>query len=519
MAKGDGDIIKSLLENRGIKNPKEFLTPPPPQFKLDLTFAYALIRSKIKKGKKIVVYGDYDADGICATAILWEALKEAGAQVLPFIPTREKEGYGLSKEGIDSVEADLIITVDNGIVAHEAVAYARSKKIDIIILDHHEKPNRLPEASAIIHTPELCAAGIAYFVAISLNRSGSKNDPSNWLELAAIATITDLLPLIGVNRSIVKYGLELLNETRRVGLRVLFDAAGIEKIGTYEIGYMVGPRLNASGRIESALTALRLLCTKNPERARELAAQLNETNKQRQKLTEEMTIHAIESQNLKFKGQKTEERIIILEHESYHQGVIGLVAGKLVEKFYLPSIVIAKSEGESKASARSISGFNIIEAIRECDQLLINVGGHPMAAGFSIETGKIEDFKIKIKEFAREKISDDMLERTLKIDCELDLAKASIELFEQVSQLAPYGIGNPEPVFASTGKIQNVRTVGTEGRHLKLVIDGFDAIGFNQGHLLPKLGVGNLVRIAYNLDLNTFNGTSKLQLRIKDFII
>lgn len=506
----DGEIIETLLKNRGIKNKKEFLDPPPPQFKFNLSSVIARIRLSIKRQEKIVIYGDYDADGICATAILWEALKEAGADVLPFIPSREKEGYGLSVEGVDSVDARLIITVDNGIMAHEAVSYAKKKGIEVIILDHHEKPKQLPKAYAIIYTPKLCAAGIAYFVA----REFSKNVS---LELAAIATVADLLPLVEVNRSIVKYGLESLNTTKRVGLKALFEVAGIEKVGTYEIGYMIGPRLNASGRIESALTALRLLCTHNPEKARDLAHLLNKTNKERQEMTEEMTIHAKENYELSSKNHA--HKIIILDHESYHQGVIGLVAGKLVDQFYLPAIVIAKGEELSKASARSIAGFNIIEAIRSCESLLINAGGHPMAAGFSLQTSQISEFKLQISKYAQEKISAVTLTRSLKIDRMLELTEINMDLYQKIVQMAPFGMGNPEPVFASAGIIQNIRSVGAEGKHLKLVIDGLDAIAFNQGHLLPKLKIGQPIKLAYVLDLNTFNGQSGLQLKVKDIVI
>lgn len=428
---------------------------------------------------------------------------------MPFIPAREKEGYGLSIDGIKQIDAKLIITVDSGIVAHEAVDFANKKKIDVIIIDHHEKPKKLPMAYAIVHTTKLCAAGIAFFVSQALGHKDSL------LELATIATITDLLPLTETNRAIVKYGLEELQKTPRIGLRALFDVARIEKIGTYEIGYMVGPRLNASGRIESALTALRLLCTHDKDKAMELAKLLNDTNKDRQVMTEEMTAHA----KLVTSHQSLATKIIVLDHESYHQGVIGLVAGRLVEQYYLPAIVIAKADGVSKASARSIAGFNIIEAIRSCDKLLINAGGHPMAAGFSISTEKITEFKEKINSYAKLKITEEMLKKTLRVDMELPINLITLQLYEQITKLAPFGMGNPEPVFGSEVTIQNLRTVGQEGKHLKLVVNGLDAIAFNLGSLLPKLKVGDPIKIAYSIALDTFNYNHKLQLKVKDIII
>lgn len=506
LAQGGMDIIKTLLKNRGLTTKKEiaeFLKPPQPEFTLNSKKAVTRILTAIKGKEPIVVYGDYDADGICATAIMWEALDSLKAKVLPFIPQREKEGYGLSKEGIDNLsDCKLLITVDNGIAAFDAVEYAKKKGIDVIILDHHEKPKKLPKAYALIHTEKLCASGIAYFFAKDL---GAK--PA--LELAAIATITDLMPLLGTNRSLVKYGLEALNKTTRPGLKALFTVAGIEKVGTYEVGFMIGPRLNASGRIENALTALRLLCTENLIRAQELAELLNRTNKERQTLLEEQTLHALSV-------AVPSENIIVIDHTSYHQGVIGLIAGKLTEKYYLPAIVIAKADGISKGSARSISGFNIIEAIRAHEDILINAGGHPMAAGFTIETTKISEFKTQISKLAAKEITPEMLSRTLRVDCELPLEAVNLDLYNSIADFAPFGMGNPEPVFAGLGKIQSLRLVGTDGKHLKLVISGLDAIAFGQGHNLASLKVGDSVKIAYLLSLNIWNGSQSLQLKVKD---
>ena len=544
-------IVNILLANRGLKTKKEideFLNPPDP---LSYSFADLLINTTqlrkavtrilkaVSKKEPIVVYGDYDADGICAAAIMWEALQTCRADALPYIPQREKEGYGLSKEGIDNVLRDtkyqiqntsgvtkgrswgLIIAVDSGIVAHDAVGYAKSKGLDVIIVDHHEKPETLPKTSAIVHTTKLCAAGIAYYVSSQL--VADRRSLTAWLELAAVATVTDLMPLIGPNRSIVKYGLEALNKTARPGLRALFSVAGIKKIGAYEIGYLIGPRLNASGRIESALTALRLLCTKNDEKALAFAGLLDKTNKDRQLMVETQTRHALAGYE---QNSSPRERIIVINHESYHQGVIGLIAGKLVEKYYLPSIVIARGEVLSKASARSISGFNIIEAIRATQNILVNAGGHPMAAGFTIETARIEEFESKIKKIAKAKISPGMLERTLRIDVSIPLDFITFQLYELLTQLAPFGLGNPEPVFASRGILESFRTVGADGKHLKLQIlaagggrvpaASLDAIAFNQGSAAEKLIVGQPVFVAYSVALDTFNNHPKIQLKIKD---
>lgn len=514
-----GDLLPILLDNRGIKTKEEkedFLVPKlPDEFDLDFYKAITLIKKAIKTKTQIIVYGDYDADGICATAIMWEALNSLKAEAMPFIPMREVEGYGISKDGVDSILAKykpgLIIVVDSGIVAHEAIDYAKKKGFQVIVVDHHEKPKTLPKANVIVHTTKLCAAGIAYFLAKKL--LGKNFEIGSLLELAAIATVTDMMTLQGINRSIVRYGLESLNKSKRPGLKAILETAAIEKIGVYEIGFMIGPRLNASGRIDSALTALRLLCTHDPEKAKTWAAALNDVNQERQLMTAQMT----ESAKALTK-HKDEDRIIIVQDESFHQGIIGLIAGKLTDKYYLPSIVISRREGISKASARSITGFNIIEAIRKMDNLLINAGGHPMAAGFTIQTEKIGIFIESISAYAKENIKEEMLERKLRIDAPLPLDILTLELYKHISQLEPYGNGNPEPVFSATGTVDSVRTVGAEGKHLKLTIDGMSAIAFNQGNLFLKIRTGDKISFAYSLALDTYNGGNKLQLKIKDIL-
>jgi len=546
-SKDQGKILDVLLENRGLKNKKEiddFLHPVPPS-KIPIKElgiepkvidqAIKRIKKSIEESEPIVIYGDYDVDGICSAAIMWETLRDLKAQVLPYIPLREKEGYGLSIEGLQAIMADkkygigekkgLIIVVDSGIVANKAVSFANENGIDVIILDHHEIGKNEPKASVIIHTEKLCAAGISYFFSRELyaNFNVAYQDSSK-LELAATAAVADLISLIGPNRSIVKFGIEALNNTNRPGLRALYDVAGIKNVGTYEIGYLLAPRINASGRIESALTALRLLCTKNSDNASDYARQLNEINKERQVMLTEMTAHALSEKDTRYKIQDT--KIIVIDHEEYHQGVIGLIAGKLVEKYYLPSIVISKSAKVSKASARSISGFNIIEAIRNSSALLLNAGGHPMAAGFTIETTKIEEFKIEIGKFARENISDDLLERKLKIDYEIDLSFITMEFYENLKQLEPYGIGNPEPVFSSRAEVVQCRTIGAEGKHLKMQVrsisgeeNQIDAIAFGMGERLSQIKVGEKIFLAYSIALDSYNGNNKVQIKVKDFTL
>lgn len=525
LSKKNKDIIKTLLKNRGLNTPKsqkEFLSPHPPKyFPLPgLEKSLTRIKKAIKNKEKIIVYGDYDADGICSTAIIWETINSLGADVMPYIPKRLEEGYGLSKIGIDNLISDqkpnLIITVDQGITAHEPVNYCKQNGIDIIIIDHHIKPKKLPEAYSIIHTTDLCASGIAWFVANKLKKS---NNISH-LDLAAIGTIADMVPLIGLNRSLVKFGLEEINNSKRIGLNEIIEEAALKKgeIVTYEVGYIIAPRLNAMGRLEHALDSLRLLCAKNKAKAKALALHLGQTNRLRQQLTLDTSKHAKES-------VKEVKKLLFVSHETYEQGVIGLVAGKLVEEFYRPSIVISRGEIYSKASARSVAGFNIIEAIRNFESILVNAGGHPMAAGFTVETKKLSILQKNLEEFAQKKLADSLLERQLKIDAEIDLKDITWELYEKIKQFEPFGIGNPEPIFASKATILNFRTVGNANQHLKisfiikspiLNLNSINAIAFNFGSLSSQLRPGQSADIAFSLSANHWNGTKSLELKIKD---
>lgn len=507
-----GDIVTFLLQKRKIElHPPDPGTLTPSDVGIDeklLQQARTRIKRAIADKESVVVYADYDADGITAGAIMWETLHKLGAQVMPYIPLRAEEGYGLSQKGIDAVReqynATLIVTVDHGITAWEKVAYAKERGIDVIVTDHHVKPDKLPDCT-IVHTTTLCGAGVAWFVAKTLGESD--------IALAAIGTIADMVPLLGANRSIVKYGLAAINKTTRVGLRALMSNAGLTpgEIRTYDVSHALAPRLNAMGRLVNAMDALRLLCTKKEERAQLLAQTLGSTNMERQKLTEDTVLHA--RQTLKDFSKK----IIFLSHESYNQGVIGLVAGKLVEEFYRPAIVVATGELVSKGSARSIPGFNIVEVIRTCSDILVDVGGHPMAAGFTVETKNLSALKKRLEEIAEKELDEEKLTRVLRIDAEIPLSSATEELWTALRDFEPFGMSNPEPVFATRGVlVEDARLVGNGNKHLKLRISSFDAIAFNLGSLYGELKPDRKIDIAYTLDMNVWNGNRKLQLKIKD---
>jgi len=585
------DLIALLLENRGLQSKKEieeFLHPDlskvtPKSVEIDekqLQKALKRISGAIEKKEQIIVFGDYDVDGITASAILWETLHEMGANCLPFIPDRKTEGYGLSlkalqNEALTAKKPKLIITVDNGIVANDAVTFANEQGIDVIITDHHVPSDILPDAYAIVHTTKLCGAGVAYLLAQEIKQNvilGSEATPESkkgkdaghtprgtsasmtaledtHLELAALGTVADLVPLTGANRAIVIDGLKKLHTTTRPGLLALFQQAKVaqEAIGVYEIGYIIAPRLNASGRIASAMDSLRLLCTKSVTRAAELATKLESVNRERQQLLKEGVEHAIVG--VRDQGLGT-RKILIIGHESYEEGVIGLIAGKLVEAFYRPAIVLSLGESVSKASVRSVSGFNIIEFLRLYKEHFISLGGHPMAAGFSVETVNIVFLQKALEEKAEEVLAEELLVRTLKIDCEVPFSFLSKDLYNSIQQLAPFGMANPEPVFATREvTIESFRVLGKEKNHLKLTLSQrhsgeeqsddsrigekdsghaslarmtkttFEAIAFGMGELGTTLKSGGKIDIAYALDENTWNGETKLQLKIRDIIL
>ncbi len=457
---GVESLVSILLKNRGIKDRKEFFEPKDPlAIKIsELGIKEESVKSIIKRIKKakdkkefVIVYGDYDADGITATAIMWEALHSIGLDTLPYIPDRFEDGYGIKAESVVKLKSKypnlkLIVTVDNGIVAYDGVESAKNLGIDVVVIDHHTKGTKKLSTSLLLHSTVVCGSALAWFFSRELFK-GLKIDDGKLLsisslELASIGTIADQMVLTGINRSIVKYGLEELNKTKRPGLLALSKEAGITDIGVYEVGYIIAPRINAMGRLKNGLESLRLLCTKNKLKAFEIAKNIGSTNSERQKIVEEVLLVA--------RKNVTKEKIIVIAGESYHEGVIGLAAGRLVEEFYRPAIVLSSKGEVSKASARSISGFNIIEAIRAVS-LHLEGGGHPMAAGFSIETAKIELFTKEINKYADTLLTDDLLQKKLKIDCEIDFKKIDLGLLDELKKFEPTGLGNFGAILMTKG--------------------------------------------------------------------
>ena len=397
------NILTHLLKVREIDSPDDFLNPPAPstltakQVSIDedqLAKAIARIKKAIENKETIVVYGDFDVDGVSGTAVMWEMLHNLGVEVWPYIPERKNEGYGFSRVGIENIKQkhnpSLVITVDHGITAAEHVKQLANDGIDVVVTDHHQAPAK-PEmkklhkyAVAVVHTTKLAGAGVAWFVARQLD----KTDSPERLALAAFGTVGDVLPLIGANRQIVKHGLPLLAQSNRIGIRSLLQEAGLlgVELDPYHIGYILGPRINAAGRLDHALEALRLLCTNDEKASVALAQKLGGLNRRRQLMTQEQINTSLEH----LKDVKGMPSLLILADSSYDEGIIGLIAGSLSRRYYRPTIVIAEGRnGLSKASARSIPGVDIVGLIRQVENLLVSVGGHEMAAGFSVETENI----------------------------------------------------------------------------------------------------------------------------------
>ncbi len=517
LPKKSDDLIKQLLINRGLtskKDQEKFFHPKLTDFEKDLNIpgikkAQKRITDAIKKGELIIVYGDYDVDGICGCAILYKGLTSLGAKVLPYIPHREKEGYGLSKIGLEfakSSGATLVITVDNGIVAIEQAKFAKEIGLDLIITDHHLPLDKMPDAFSIVHSTKMCGAAVAWCLVRGLIKKELEHE---LLQFVSLATVCDLMPLLGLGRAFVFEGLKILNRTTNLGLLALINESGIGlgNIGSYEIGHILGPRLNAMGRLEHAMDSLRLLCTKDPQKARSLAKLLSETNTIRQ----QMTTDAIEQAKLLIDHKK---KIHILTSHKWSPGIIGLIAGRITDEYLRPTIAISLGETVSKGSARSIDGINIVELIRKHGDLLVDVGGHPKAAGFSIATKNITLFKKRLEEIVI--VLPDTFEQVLEIDAEIEGKKLTKSLVDDIEKFAPFGFGNPRPIFATYDmEVFDVRTVG-QGKHLKFKAGDIDTIGFGMGDLQNVLQNGQPINLAYTLDIDDYNGLEKLQLKIKD---
>lgn len=547
-------ILKQILFNRGLATDAEaraFLKAEPnadtdPFQLIGMDATVDRICHALEKDEPIAIYGDYDVDGVTATALLVQALGTLGATVRGYIPNRFDEGYGLNKEALDSLKADgvkLVITVDCGIRSPDEALHARSLGLDLIISDHHHPDGEnLPQAFAVINPKQhgdpypdkdLAGVGIAYKIieALIQGRGKTKEESpvfppfdsaqgmlSSLLDLVALGTVADLAPLVGENRVLVRKGLRQIRETKRQGLFSLAGVADvkIDKVTAGNIGFMLGPRLNASGRLESALASFELLTTTDFMRAGQLAMQLDTQNRQRQALTRSMQ----EQAEAIAMGEDPEAFLLFAAHEDFNPGVVGLAASRLTEVYYRPAIVAAKNAEETRGSCRSIPEFHITDALDLCKDLLVRHGGHAAAAGFTVRNENLPELVARLKEIAKDRLGSKDLRQTLTADVEVPLSDLNFDVLKHLSYLEPTGYGNPEPVFVSRNvKVKVARTVGSEGKHLKLTFEDesgatYDSIGFRMGHLKPDLPPR--VDILYHLEANEYNGRTTLQLNLKD---
>lgn len=543
------DIINALIKSRNIKDKESFLNPPTlsnlslVDFGFDKKYIDQFINLLVevyKNGESVVVYSDYDCDGVTGGAVLWESLYLMGFKVMPYIPRRKTEGYGFSKIGIDNVykkfNPKLIISVDHGITAKNLVSYARDLGINVVVTDHHHKQEeKVPDtANFIFHIKELSGSSVAFFVAKEIflclkNKISIKNIDllrkhfeGDYVGICCIGTVADLVPLIGPSRSVVYYGLTALKQTKRVGVKALFDYCNLkkDKISTFDVGFLIAPRINAVGRLDDALDALRLLCTKNSAKASALALKVQNLNLNRQRLVDESFKEALSMVS------EIEEipSVIMLKNYNWHEGVIGLIASKLLEKFNRPVIILTGDDNILKASARSINSIHITNLLENFKDLLIAYGGHAQAAGFSIKTSNYLSLVTKINEYLLQNITKDDLEHVFYPDFRIPLNFLNLKIAEALEVLEPYGVSNLKPIFYSTFKVSQIKFIGRENKHIKfkavsikdsnfmidmVFFNGKDKILMNENDLFDGL---------FNIDINVWNGKKQLQGLVKHLI-
>jgi single-stranded-DNA-specific exonuclease len=535
-------VLRQILFNRGYATDAEaraFLKAEPnfdtnPYQMTDMQAAVERIRYALEQDEPIAIYGDYDVDGVTSTALLVDVLHAFGSKAHGYIPNRFDEGYGLNNEALSQLKDDgvkLVITVDCGIRSPDETLHARTIGLDLIITDHHHpSEGPLPPALAVINPKQpgdvypdkdLAGVGIAYKLAEALV---SGQQPTNGfqlsglLDLVALGTVADLAPLIGENRFLVRRGLRQMRETTRQGLFSLAAVAelNLAKVNATDIGFRLGPRLNAAGRLDEALAAYELLTTTDVFKAGQLAQQLEVQNRERQRITREMQTQA-EALAL---ADETDAFLLFAAHKDFNAGVVGLAASRLTEIYYRPSIVAHIDTDTTRGSCRSIPEFHITDALDQCADLLVRHGGHAAAAGFTVENDKRDELVSRLKAIAKEQLGKQDLRPTLTADAEVPLTDVRPDLLDNLKYLEPTGYGNPDAVFVARGvKVKYSRTVGADGKHLKMTLEDesgmtHDAIGFRLGQLQPELPA--YVDIMFTYEINEYNGRINYQLNLKD---
>lgn len=538
-------FLSLLLINRGIKTANEahaYLNKTlaaihDPALFAGMNRATDRIVKAIENREKITIYGDYDVDGVTSTALLMNFFKDHNIDADYYIPDRESEGYGINVMAINKISKSgtkLLITVDCGITACGEIELAKSLGMDVIVTDHHLCKDKIPNALAVIDAKQpdceypfdsLAGVGVAFKLALSIAKAlGEKTSDCffSYVELAAIGTIADIVPLKNENRVIVEKGLQSLANPKNIGLRELIKSAGADerKINATSVAFMLAPRINAGGRLGSASTGVELFLCKDSEKAVTLANELESANNERRICEQEIFEEAMEMIENDDEFQK--KKVIVLAKKGWHHGVIGIVASRITEKFYRPSIIISLDDkGRGKGSGRSIDGFHLFNALNECSDILTNFGGHSAAAGVSLNEKDINAFSAKINSIAEKIITDDMLVPKLDIDFELPPAMATLENAAMLEYMEPFGADNAKPVFSiSNAVIKNITKIGSDSTHLRLIIEKngitMNSIGFRMADFADEKTIGDSVNVAFTLEINNFRGNKTIQLMLKD---
>jgi single-stranded-DNA-specific exonuclease len=539
-------VLANLLVQRGISTfdkAKEFFRPGlenlhDPFLMKDMKAAVDRLNEAIANNQKILIYGDYDVDGTTSVALTYSFLRKRYENIDYYIPDRYTEGYGISFKGIDYAaehNISLIIALDCGIKANEKILYACNKNIDFIICDHHTPGNTLPEAVAVLDPKrsdcnypftELSGCGVGFKLLQAFSRENNipEDELLEYIDLLAVSIASDIVPITGENRILTHYGLKKLEENPCTGLKAIKCVAGIEDkaLTVEDIVFRIGPRINAAGRMESGKQAVDLLISGNPDEAFVLCDKINTHNQTRRNIDKNITeeaIKEIKAFNKKYKYST------VLFNPDWHKGVVGIVASRLIETYYRPTIVLTESNGFATGSARSVDGFDLYEAINECSSLLESFGGHMYAAGLTLKKENVYKLRERFEEVVSERIAPEQLVPQIEIDAELNFADITPKFFRILKQFEPFGPGNMNPVFFAENVADNGqgRRVGTGGEHLKLNLiqeenpfDDIPAIAFGQGDKFEKITGGNTFDIAYSIAENHFRGETKLQLNIKD---
>ncbi len=533
-------VLCKILIKRGIissQQAQKFLTPDfseliDPFVLPDLEKASDRIILALKNKEKIMLFGDYDVDGITATALLYLCLSHLGGDVSYYLPHRLLEGYGLSKEGIKEAQkrgASLIVSVDCGMTAVEEADFAQEIGINLIITDHHEPKEKVPDAYAVVNPKrtdypggELSGVGVAFKLICGVFRKLKLDEKGliRHLDLVALGTSADIVPLTKENRILVKLGLEQLEKSEKFGIQDLIVNSGLEgkKLATSHVVFGLAPRINAVGRLGDAQCAIKLLSTTDPREASQLALFLEMENRRRREIDERTMKEAVEMAEREF---KPEDKAIVLVKENWHPGIVGIIAARIAEIYYRPTVLLALDGQEAKGSARSIPSFHLFEALNECKELLIRFGGHKQAAGLALEKKNLDDFKVKLQNVASQKLTEENLVPQLNIDCVVNLDEINQELVTYLEQMAPFGPGNMRPVLV-TKNLENFAQPSVVGNnHLKLRINQnnkqLDGIAFEQGDFIKPLSARDVrYDLAYVLENNFFNGNNSVQLKVKD---